>query len=426
MGRLATAALTVLVGVMPAAAGDPAPPRPKDVGELLQEALDLWHMQEDYNGALASFNRAVELAPSDAQVRLQRAMFFESVVELVGDDDKEKFRELARDDYTWVAEQDPDSTRAGISRDALTRLRGAPLLARPAVMCPKEAAAAHERAEAFYGARRFQEAVPEYEKASAGCPEAATYWVDYADAHYMLGTYDKAKELFERAVTVDPWLRSAHRFLADTEGHLGHGEAAVHQAALAVVSDPEYEAAWASLRGYADAVGRGWKRSYGVKPDVRKEPGSGDQKITIALPEATSSPSAGKKAGKSKPVPDDIGWMSYSMSKALAFSGTVIEPGPKKKPVERSIDPKSTSALETERIAVRSGLDAWREQTKKRTPPDATFWSMMDRAEKAGFTDEAIFLHMFDAALAAEYAAYREKNAARLVEYLETLIAPNR
>ena len=49
---------------------------------------------------------------------------------------------------------------------------------------------------------------------------------------------------------------------------------------------------------------------------------------------------------------------------------------------------------------------------------------MMDRAEKAGFTDEAIFLHMLDAALAEEYVAFRERNGARLVEYLETLIVP--
>ena len=352
MSRLSIATLVIALAIAPAWTGDAKPSPRKDVGELLQEALDLWHMQEDYNGALASFNRAVELAPSDSEVRLQRALFFESVIGAVKDEDKDRFRDLARADYSWIAEESPDSTRAGIARDGLTRLRGAPLLMQRSVTCPTEAAEAHDRAEAFYGARRFQEALPEYEKAAVGCPTSAAYWVYFADAHYMLGKYDKAKELFERATAVDPWLRSAHRFLADTEGHLGHGEAAVHQAALAVVSDPEYEAGWQALRNYADAAGRGWSRFYGEKPDVHKKPGAGDD-ITIALPDA------GDKSGKAKPIPDDIGWISYGMSKALALSGTVIETGPKRKPVERKIDPSHTSALETERIAVRSALDAW-------------------------------------------------------------------
>jgi hypothetical protein len=51
---------------------------------------------------------------------------------------------------------------------------------------------------------------------------------------------------------------------------------------------------------------------------------------------------------------------------------------------------------------------------------------MMGRALHAGFLDEAIFLHMLDAPLAAEYPAFRDKNASRLTEYLETVIAPKK
>ena len=53
--------------------------------------------------------------------------------------------------------------------------------------------------------------------------------------------------------------------------------------------------------------------------------------------------------------------------------------------------------------------------------PDA-FWSMMARAERAGFLDEAIFIHMLDEGLAREYPAFREKNAESLASYLETVI----
>ena len=50
------------------------------------------------------------------------------------------------------------------------------------------------------------------------------------------------------------------------------------------------------------------------------------------------------------------------------------------------------------------------------------FWSMLARAEEGGYLDEAIFLHLLDAALAEEYPTYREKHGERLTSYVEALI----
>ena len=47
---------------------------------------------------------------------------------------------------------------------------------------------------------------------------------------------------------------------------------------------------------------------------------------------------------------------------------------------------------------------------------------MMARAYQAGFLDEAIFIHLLNAELAAEYPAFREENAERLASYLKTVI----
>ena len=38
------------------------------------------------------------------------------------------------------------------------------------------------------------------------------------------------------------------------------------------------------------------------------------------------------------------------------------------------------------------------------------------------FLDEAIFLHLLDASLSAEYPAFREKHAERLTAYVETVV----
>jgi tetratricopeptide (TPR) repeat protein len=215
----------------------------------------------------------------------------------------------------------------------------------------------------------------DYEKATAGCPGNAAWWVDYADAYYVLENYEKAEELFVKALSVDPWNREAHRFLADTEFQLRNGEAGIHQLVLAVASDPIYEAGWSALRTYAAALGRKWNRVYGT--------------------------------GKATPGnPDAAVWVAYRAAKAEA----------------RDAHTEAASALAIEREAVRTALKTARESDASAATKPGPFWSMMERADEAGFLDEAIFMHMLDAALAAEYPAYREQHADRLSSYLETVV----
>ena len=44
---------------------------------------------------------------------------------------------------------------------------------------------------------------------TALCPDNAAWWVDFADSYYVLENYEKAKELFVKALSVDPWNREA-------------------------------------------------------------------------------------------------------------------------------------------------------------------------------------------------------------------------
>jgi hypothetical protein len=119
-----------------------------------------------------------------------------------------------------------------------------------------------------------------------------------------------------------------------------------------------------------------------------------------------------------------MGWMSYGLFKAGAMSGSLVEKDASGTPVEKKIDSSVLSALDIERLAVRGALDVAGEVEAGTSDKPGPFWAMMLRADKAGFLDEAIFLHMLDEPLAKEYPAFREKNAAKLVEYLETTIVP--
>jgi tetratricopeptide (TPR) repeat protein len=346
-----------------------------DAKELLRQAKDLWHIEEDYTGALAKFNAAVDADPSDNGIRLQRAHFFETLSAIVVPKSKASFEARARADYEQIAAAEPDSLMAGMARDGLTRLSGATLIPSKTVYCPGSAVDAHARGDSLYGAHRYADAAVEYGNATAGCPESAMWWVDLADSYYVMEDYERAQRLFLKALEVDPWNREAHRFLSDTELQLRNGEAAIHQLVLAVVSDPIYEAGWSALKTYATAMDRKWNRVYG---DRKAAPGTADEAL----------------------------WAAYGAAKANA----------------RKAHPEATSALAVEREAVKSALKLVRETEAGAPRASGPFWSMMARAERAGFLDEAIFIHMLDASLVAEYPAYRERNAERLASYLHTVI----
>jgi len=121
---------------------------------------------------------------------------------------------------------------------------------------------------------------------------------------------------------------------------------------------------------------------------------------------------------------DGAMWIGYGAAKANILSGNTIDTGADGQPVNRKVDPKTMSALEIAREAVKVALQIARELAAGESSKPSAFWSMMTRAQDGGFLDEAIFLHMLDAPLAAEYPAFRDKNAERLVTYLDTLIVP--
>lgn len=427
---LGLALLATATAIAPTFAAQPAgQPPPPDAKQLVALARELWHTYNDYNGALDAFNRAVDAAPEDMGIRLDRGLFFENVADMVREEEKEKYKDLARADYAEITESEPDTTRAGIARDGLTRIAGTELVQPKQVACPDEAVEAHDRAESFYGARRMDDAIVEYQRAIAACPASAWFLVDYADAYYAKEDYAKAKELFTKALAIDPWNRSGHRFLADTHANLREYDDAVHQAALAVASDPIYEAAWASLRGLAGTTDRDWRRVYGKKTGVTASTGDGGKSVvTISLPADDSAAKTkekrkGKKAkgkkGSEDPTTDSDGWMYYGIFKASALGGIGGDDAAPK------LDAKTASALEIERMAVEITLKAMRERGEP-SAAAAPFWSMMDRAERAGYLDEAIFLHMLDEPLAKEYPAFRDDHRDRLTAYLENVVVPKR
>jgi tetratricopeptide (TPR) repeat protein len=391
------AALLALVllgsGATAAGADPPAQPAPSGAAAPVPSATAAPSRRSEGEEALRAANEAVERNPRSVDARWDRIRL---VWQLRGAAltaaERQRLEVGLRADLAVVIAAAPDSTAAGVARDFLKTLDcGAPCATGPAA-CTPEATAEHEQAERLFGAQRFAEAIPHYERAAAACPADAGIWSDLGDTYFRLGDFAKAQQTFAIALTKNPWHAPAHRFLADTFGRQHMIEPAYHECVLAVISSPTYDAAWAYLRSILATRHGVWTRVVAVLPSVTQD--SSGKKVDVMI----------------DPDNHDAGWMTY----ALFLAGSLTPPGGGK---PGGVAP---TALERQREAAREAVKVVKEMGSGASP----FWEGMARADQAGFLDEAIFLNLPDAALLAEYPAYRAEHRDRLVKYVETVLAP--
>lgn len=277
-------------------------------------------------------------------------------------------------------------SQAGLfARDALTEMYGLRLYPDVVTDCPAAAQIALDQAEEQFASKHFDAAMPLYRTAVDNCPKSATIRMAMADAHYASGNYDQAKTDFLAALELDPWNRAAHRYLSDTEARLGNAYSAWEHAMLAVLSDPNYQMAWVSLGERTSGGPAALRRVRADKPYVNEDG---------ALVVYTSDwPDADRQA-----------WMSYGL--ALQYDETA-----------------GKSALQVERDRVDTALRSHGMPVAGSSGAARSFWDRMAEAKEAGYLDEAIFVHLIDKPMAAEYAAFRDRNRQRLVEYIEKMVS---
>ncbi|MDP9120687.1 MAG: tetratricopeptide repeat protein [Acidobacteriota bacterium] len=306
--------------------------------------------------------------------------------------DQRRIEEALRADCRAVLETAPNSEAAGVARDALALIENRQVFPEPRPQCSKEAIAELGSAEELFAVRRFQDSLAHYQKAAERCPDDPVVGTHYADAFFVLGNFAQARSLLEKTLVKNPWHAQAHRFLSDTLERLGLIDAAYHETVLAVLSDPTYEAGWSSLRRKVVSRRGTWMRFAAAKPEVKAEP---KQKIEITV--------------TLKEGPDSFAWNMYSVAKAGTWA-----------PPAQGAPVSPRTALEREREAIRTVFAAQKEKGLTASP----FWDMMARADRAGFLDESIFVHLLDRDLLAEYRAFCDGSRDRLVRYVETILAP--
>lgn len=141
----------------------------------------------------------------------------------------------------------------GTARDAVAALSGA---GAPMKLKANAQARAHfEKGEAFFGERKFTEAIAEYTLSAQADPKFAKPLVYIGDCWFQLGDTEKAIESYKQALVIDPQDKQAHRFLGDMyerkfdkTGELPLLEEAIACYKAALKSDPNYGAAQSALQ----------------------------------------------------------------------------------------------------------------------------------------------------------------------------------
>jgi tetratricopeptide (TPR) repeat protein len=278
-----------------------------------------------------------------------------------------------------------ESQAGAFARDSLTEMHGMRLFPDVVGNCPAAGQQALSQAEEQFARKDFDSALSLYRTAIEHCPRSAVIRTAMADAHYARGDYEQAREDFRAALELDPWNRAAHRYLSDTEAKLGNSHAAWEEATLAVLSDPNYQMAWITL---GERTGGGPKNLRRVRADKPYVTEDGALNVFVDGPDA-----------------DKQSWLIYGL--AL-----------------KSLETAGKSHLEAERERIDLVFETRGNALATASGATAGFWDLMESAKAAGYLDEAIYVHLIDQSMAAEYAEFRSENRQRLIDYMRTLVSP--
>lgn len=354
--------------------------------------------------ALKLAYRAVELAPEDPRAYDLRGRVAIRLVGMVSGPLADAIHQQASADFAKVIELAPNSPQAGFARTMLAA-NEVPLVTHVQVSCSPEANQALDAAEDAFRHGAHEASIAAYQHAIELCPEDPTRWIYSGDAAYLTGDVRQAKMRYRRAIELDPCSSQAFRFLADLQSEEDDWDGAWQALTQAVACDPTYEVAWSDLQAVQRHTGGSFVRTRIVPPT------SADGAAMVQA--MVSDGDIGTH--------DGAVWLAWALARQSPEVGLATL---------RTTQPDLEIDLETAlgraeiatlvALAVRSELIASDPSVDGATQ----FWALLGRAREAGYLREAIFVHLLDEELAAEFHSHRDAHKQRLVDYVRSSLAP--
>jgi tetratricopeptide (TPR) repeat protein len=262
--------------------------------------------------------------------------------------------------------------------------------------------------EAAFSRRDFQEAIKQYSRVMELDPKRYTAPLFIGDTYYTEKDSAKAAEWYERAIQLDPNRETAYRYYADMLLKNGEIEKSRTRFIQAVVAEPYNPITWRGLDYWAKAnklqlIGVHITVSIGVTQKDEK-----NTTITIDPnePEETSAI-----------------WLAYGLTKASWRGDRFKKEFPKEKQYRHSL------AEEAEALA--SAATVWTELSQSKdkkkqvsaAPKDPNLVTLL-KLYHAKMIEPYILINGADQDIAKDYADYREKNRAKLEQYLSEFVVP--
>jgi tetratricopeptide (TPR) repeat protein len=254
------------------------------------------------------------------------------------------------------------------------------------------AADAMKKGEAAFSRREFAKARASYEAALALDPTLYRAAVFAGDAYFGEGKMQEAIDWFARAAKIDPDAAVAYRYWGDALMRQGKQAEARQQFFAGIIAEPYARPAWISLMQWAKA-------------------NSAEMTHPAVLPELDleKKPDAATEDGS-------FLVLLYKTSRARWKEEGFKERFPKERAYRHSLDEERES-LHVVALLARQSVKAGK--IKALNPMLANLIKLEDE----GLLDAYILFARPDEGIVKDYPAYREKNRAKLLEYLNRYVA---
>jgi tetratricopeptide (TPR) repeat protein len=251
--------------------------------------------------------------------------------------------------------------------------------------------------EAAFAKSDFDEALTNYSKAAELDPKSYVAALFVGDSYFRLKNIPKAAEWYDKAIQIDPNRNPAYRYEADMWTKNGNQPLARTLAIRAVVAEPYAQISWRSLQAWTNANKVKFNPVHINTHSSISPGGNGQTNITLT------------------PGPAMSVWMIYNGVRLEwqkdKFKAHYPQEQTYRHTLEEEVDALSTAA---------SMLKTMKAKEIEADPDLATLKKLSDADMLAPY----VLFGAADKEIALDYVSYRDKNRAKLEEYLDKFIVP--
>jgi tetratricopeptide (TPR) repeat protein len=267
---------------------------------------------------------------------------------------------------------------------------------------------AMKAAEAAFSRRDFDEAIRNYKKVLEYDPKNYGAVLFIGDTYFAASDWARAGEWYQKAIDLDPNRETAHRYYADMLLKNGDVENSRKRFIQAVVAEPYNPITWRGLQYWAKANQLELKQVHIETPrNVSTKDG---KQINVTI-------------DPSWPTEVSTLWLTYGLSRATWQGDEFKKHFPQEKEYRHSLA-EEAGALSTAAAVWTEASEADKKKVKASVTPKDPNLVLLLQLYQEKMIEPYVLLNGADEGIAHDYPAYREKNRAKLEQYLSEFVAP--